>query len=105
MAIPASQVALMLGYLDAIGLRKATIGGPRTNRPGAIASGKRLVARPGTYAHLYDLSDPVRLASTTAELQQLPPSVKFVGVPRCRYGPVIPQVPTVGDGRRVNLEQ
>lgn len=98
------ETALMLAYLDAIGLRTATIEGPPTNRPGALASGRRLVARPGTYAHLYDLSDPVRLASTTAELRQLPPSVKFVGVPRCRYGPIIPQVPALSDGRPVDRE-
>jgi len=94
-----AETTSMLAYLDAIGRRKATIEGPRSNRPGALATGRRYLDRPGTYAHLYDLSDSVRLASTTAEVQNLPPSVKFVGVPRCKYGPIIPQVPTVGDVR------
>jgi len=94
-----AETTSMLAYLDAIGRRKATIEGPRSNRPGALATGRRYLDRPGAYAHLYDLSDSVRLASTTAEVQNLPPSVKFVGVPRCKYGPIIPQVPTVGDVR------
>ncbi len=94
------ETAPMLAYLDAIGVRTATIEGPRTNLPGATGQGKRLITRAGNYAHLYDLSDPVRLASATADLQQLPPSVRFVGIPRCIYGPIIPQVPTVGEGSR-----
>lgn len=94
------ETAPMLAYLDAIGVRRATIEGPRTNRPGKNGQGMRWASRPGNYAHLYDLSDPVRLASASAELQHLPPSVSFVGVPRCKYGPIIPQVPTVGDARR-----
>ncbi len=95
------ETAPMLAYLDAIGVRKATIEGPRTNRPGATGQGMRWTSRLGNYAHLYDLSDPIRLASTSAELQHLPPSVKYVGVPRCLYGPIIPQVPTVGDASRL----
>lgn len=96
----AGESAPMLAYLDAIGVRKGTIEGPPTNRPGKNGQGKRWTSRPRNYAHLYDLSDPVRLASTSAELQHLPPSVKFEGIPRCQYGPIIPQVPTVGDASR-----
>ncbi len=92
-----AETAPMLAYLDAIGVRKATIEGPRTNRPGKNGQGMRWTSRLGNYAHLYDLSDPVRLASASAELQRLPPSVTFGGIPRCKYGPIVPQVPTVGD--------
>ena len=91
-----AETVPMLAYLNAIGRRKASIEGPRSNRPGVLAAARRFVERAGTYAYLYDLSDPVRLASTTAEDPRLPPSVKFAGVPRCRYGPIVPQVPTVG---------
>lgn len=99
------ETAPMLAYLDAIGVRRATIEGPRTNRPGKTGLGIPLTSRRGNYAHLYDLSDPVRLASASAELQHLPPSVRFVGVPRCKYGPIIPQVPTVGRASPPDPEQ
>jgi hypothetical protein len=86
----------MLGYLDAIGIRRSAIEGPPITRPGSPRPGLRWSARLPVSAYLYDLSDPVRLASTAAADTQLPPAVQFVGAPRCVYGPVIPHVPTVG---------
>ena len=85
----------MLGYLEAIGVRRATIEGPPTNRPGAISSREPVESRLRTAAYLYDLTDPSRLGSTAADRQVLPPAVQSRGIPRCVYGPVIPQVPTV----------
>jgi uncharacterized membrane protein len=86
----------MLAYLDAIGVRKDAIEGPPTTRPGSISARERWAARAPAAAYLYDLSDPERLASTTADQPTLPPAIQFIGVPRCIYAPIIPRVPTVG---------
>lgn len=86
----------MLGYLDAIGVRRAAIDGPPTNRPGAITTREQWRGRPPAAAYLYDLSDTKRLAVASAETTQVPPAAQLVGIPRCVYGPVVPQVPTVG---------
>jgi hypothetical protein len=94
--VPLGEAQRMIAYLDAVGVRKELIEGPPSTRPGAIASRERLRVRPPTAAYLYDLSDPERLASTSADSRGLPPAVQFVGVPRCAYGPVIPRVPTLG---------
>src|SRR5262249_4042276 len=91
----AGERQAMLGYLDAIGVRRSSIEGPSSTRPGAGGLRFRWRDRFPVAAYLYDLSDPVRLASTAATNAQLPPAVQFVGVPRCVYGPVIPHVPTV----------
>jgi hypothetical protein len=87
----------MLAYLDAIGVRKDAIEGPPTTRPGSISARERWATRAPAAAYLYDLSDPERLASTTADQPTLPPAIQFIGVPRCVYGPIIPRVPTVGE--------
>ena len=85
----------MLRYLDAIGIRRSAIEGPSSTRPGTGGLRIRWKERRPVTAYLYDLSDPVRLASTTAAEGQLPPAVQYPGVPRCVYGPVVPHVPTV----------
>jgi hypothetical protein len=84
----------MLDYLDAIGVRKAALEGLPTNRPGATARGTRLVGRARNFAYLYDLSDPQRLASITAESSQLPARPEGLADP-CTHGPVIPRFPTI----------
>lgn len=89
----------MTAYLDAIGVRRDAIEGPPTNRPGAISARERIESRFRTGAYLYDLTDPSRLASTTADRPSLPPAVQMPGGPRCVYGPVVPQVPTVAAAR------
>jgi len=86
----------MLGYLDAIGVRKDAIEGPPTTRPGMITTREAWTGRPPAAAYLYDLSDARRLAAASAETTQVPPAVQIVGVPRCVYGPVVPHVPTIG---------
>jgi hypothetical protein len=89
------ELPVLLAYLDDIGVRRAVIEGPPTNRPGATGQGRRWSTRVPSFAYLYDLSDPARLASTSAETRQIPPSVRYVGVPRCVYAPIIPRVPTI----------
>ena len=89
----------MTAYLDAIGVRRDAIEGPPTNRPGAISAHERIESRFRTGAYLYDLTDPSRLASTTADRPSLPLAVQMPGGPRCVYGPVVPQVPTVAAAR------
>ena len=86
----------MRAYLDAIGVRKDTIEGPPTDRTGAITTPLPGQVRPPAGAYLYDLTDPVRLALTTAERMILAEPPKLGGPPRCVYGPVVPKVPTVG---------
>jgi len=89
------ETPAMLDYLDIIGVRKLVIEGPPTTRPGATSQGTRWRDLARNAAYLYDLSDPVRLASATAISQQLPP-VQLASSSWCVYGPPIPQVPTIG---------
>jgi len=90
-----TELPVLLAYLESIGVRRSAIRGPLSNRPGAGGLGQRYRTRSPSFVYLYDLSDPARLASTSAETRQLPPSIKFIGVPRCVHGPVVPHVPTV----------
>ena len=73
----------MLGYLDAIGVRKDAIQGPPTTRPGALSTREPwTTGRQPAAAYLYDLGDTKRLAAASAEATQVPPAVQLVGVPR-----------------------
>ena len=89
------ELPVLFAYLESIGLRTRAFEGPPTNRPGAVGQRRRWSSRHPSFAYLYDLSDPARLGSTSAETRELPPSVRFVGVPRCVYGPTTPHSPTV----------
>ena len=89
------ELPILLAYLESVGVRRLAIEGPRTTRPGSAGQGRRLSTRQPSFAYLYDLSDPARLGSASAETRELPPSVRFVGVPRCVHGPTTPHVPTV----------
>jgi hypothetical protein len=84
----------MLDYLDAIGIRKTALEGLPTNRPGATARGARLVGRGPNFAFLYDLSDPQRLASTTAQAMRMPARPEGLAPP-CTHGPILPRFPTI----------
>jgi Dolichyl-phosphate-mannose-protein mannosyltransferase len=86
----------MRAYLEAIGVRKDTIEGPPTDRTGAITTPVPGQVRPPAGAYLYDLTDPGRLASTTADRMVITQSPAVAGPPRCVEGPVVPRVPTVG---------
>ena len=86
----------MRAYLDAIGVRRDTIEGPPTDRTGAITTPVPGQVRPPAGADLYDLTDPDRLASTTADGMVVVQPPQVLGPPRCVHGPVVPQVPTVG---------
>jgi hypothetical protein len=84
-------------YLDSIGVRKDTIEGPPTNRTAAISTPEPGQVRPPAGAYLYDLTDPQRLASTTADRLVLAQPSQLGSPPRCVHGPVVPKVPTVGN--------
>ena len=94
------ELPVLLAYLDSIGVRGSAIHGPPSKRPGAGGLGQRYKTRSSAFGYLYDLSDPARLASTSADARELPPSVRIVGVPRCVYGPTIPHVQTVAEALR-----
>jgi hypothetical protein len=70
----------ILGYLDAIGVRRESRSIPDPYQR-SVASAD---------AHLYDLSDPVRLMATDAERASLPAGIQQRAAARACAGPVIP---------------
>ena len=89
-----SRTNIIAGYYDAIGLRRDTLlVAPTPVPPRAPAD---WVTMRTVSLHLYDLSEPARLASTTAESFVLPPLGDDPRIGKladlvCSYGASIPR--------------
>jgi hypothetical protein len=79
----------ILGYLDAIGVRRESLSIPEPYQR-SVASAE---------AHLYDLSDPVRLMATDAERARLPAGTQLRAQAGACAGPVIPDERWLRGGR------
>jgi len=80
---------IIAGYYDAIGVRRDTLlVAPAPVPPRAPADWVRMRT---VTLHLYDLSVPARLASTTAESFVLPPPGDDPRFVDCHHGAAIPR--------------